>query len=141
MESNSYAYLEAINKTSSSLERNFVVINPNDPKSLSKRHYVNEESVNQLIQIILDKDEKQLNKIYKDFEKLPTRLTKVRRIKVEEVFDQAAYVNLASKHNFGKLKNKVKQMYSSRKFNEASPTLIVSITKKLRKMGMFINDK
>lgn len=129
-----YRFIQVPEEAQPSLERNFVIINPNDPKSLSKRHYVNEESVNQLIQIILDKDEKQLNKIYKDFEKLPARLTKVRRIKVEEVFDQAAYVNLASKHNFGKLKNKVKQLYSNRKFNEASPTLIVLITKKLRKM-------
>lgn len=129
-----YDFIQIPEETQSSLDRSFVIINPNDIQSLTRRRYIHEESVEKLVQLILNKDESQLNKIYKDFEKIPIRLARVRRIKKEEIFNQADFEYLAKKNNFGKFKSEVKKLYSSRKFNEASPKVIVSITKNLRKI-------
>lgn len=118
----------------SKVDKSFVIINPNELSSLTRRKSIYDENVEELAQIILNKDEKRLQQILKDYEKIPVQLSRVRRIKIEEIFNQEDFEYLVKKNNFGRLSSKIKKLYSSRKFNESSPKVMTSITKQIRKI-------
>lgn len=116
------------------LDKNFIMIDPDENDSSIYRKYTHDENIEHLVKIILKKDEKMLKNFHEDFEKIPEQLSRTRRIKMDELFNETDFESLAKENNFLILKNQVQKLYSSRKFNEASPTIIVSITKKLRKI-------
>jgi len=118
----------------SKVDKSFVIINPNELSSLTRRKSIYDENVEELAQIILNKDEKRLQQILKDYEKIPVQLSRVRRIKIEEIFNQEDFEYLSKRNNFRRLNSKVKKLYYGRKFNQTSPKIRVSITKKIRKI-------
>lgn len=114
--------------------KSFAIIDPEQISSSTRKRSENYEDIKQLMQFVLDEDEKSLQQIFRNFEKIPVRLSRTRRVKLEEIFVQSDFEYLSKRNNFGKLKNKVKKLYGDKKFNESSPKIIVSITKKIQKI-------
>ena len=118
----------------SKITKSFAIINPVQISSSVRRKSEYEEDIKQLLQFVLDEDEKSLQQIFKNFEKIPVQLSKTKRIKIEEIFVQSDFELLSKRNNFGRLKEKIKKLYADKKFNESSPKTIVTITKKIRKI-------
>lgn len=118
----------------SKITKSFTIINPDQISSLARRKSEYEEDIKQLLQFVLDEDEKSLYQIFRNFEKIPVQLSKTKRVKIEEIFVQSDFEFLSKKNNFVRLKEKIKKLFADKKFNESSPKTIVTITKKIRKI-------
>ncbi len=79
------------------------------------------------MQFVLAEDEKSLQQIFRNFQKIPIQLSKTKRVKIEEIFVQSDFEYLLQKNNFGRLRNKIKKLYADKKFNESSPKTIVCL--------------
>ena len=116
------------------LTKNFVVIDPIQVDISTRKQSEYDDIIKQLLQFVLDEDEKSLQQVFRTFEKIPVRLSRVRRVQLEDVFIQSEFEDLSARNNFGRLKNKVRKLYADKKFNESSPKIMVSVTKKIRKI-------
>ena len=72
--------------------------------------------------------------LFDEFNTISKQISKTRRIKLKEIFNESDYDNLVKSENLNQLKEKVRKLYFSRKFNQASPNVMLSITKKIRKI-------
>ena len=113
--------------------KSFVTVDPSQIhlSIMRKSEY---HDIQELLQFVLNEDEKSLQQIFRNFEKIPVRLSSTKRVKIEEIFAQSDFEYLSKNNNFGRLKNKVKKLYSDKKYAESSPKTMVSITKKIRKI-------
>ncbi len=117
----------------SKIPKSFVIVDPFQTNSsiMRKSEY---GDIQQLLEFVLNEDEKSLQQIFRNFEKIPIRLSSTKRVKIEEIFTQSEFEYLSKNNNFGRLKNKIKKLYSDKKFSESSSKTMVSITKKIRKI-------
>ena len=117
----------------SKISKSFTIVDPSQMTSsiTQKDEY---GDIQQLLQFVKDEDAKSLQQIFRNFKKIPVRLSSTKRVRVEDIFVQSDFEYLSKKNSFGRLKNKVKKLYYDKKFTSSSPTVIVSITKKLRKI-------
>lgn len=117
----------------SKIPKSFVIVDPSKTRSsvTQKSEY---NDIQQLLQFVRDEDEKSLQQIFRNFKKIPVRLSSTKRIKLEDIFVESNFEDLAKRNNFGRLKNKIKKLYYDKKFTESSPKIMVSITRKLRKI-------
>lgn len=115
------------------ISKSFTIIKPDQINSLVRKKSEYSEDIKQLLQFVFDEDEKSLQQIFRNFKKIPTQLSKTKRVKIEEIFVQSDFEFLSKRNNFGRLKEKIKKLYANKKFNESSPKTIVTITKKIRK--------
>ncbi len=116
------------------LSKSFTVIDPVKVGSSIRKKSEYDDIIQQLLRFIMDEDEKSLQQIFRTFEKIPMRLSRIRRVKMEDIFTQTDFEDLSNRNNFGRLKNKIKKLYADKKFHESSPKIMVSITKKIRKI-------
>lgn len=116
------------------IAKSFVIIDPDKISSSIRKKSEYYDDIKQLLQFVLDEDKKSLQQIFSNFEKIPIRLSRTRRVKIEEIFVESDFEFLSKRNNFGRLKNKIKKLYADKKFNESSPKITVSITKKIRKI-------
>lgn len=112
------------------ISKSFTIIKPDQINSSVRKKSEYGEDIKQLLQFVFDEDEKSLQQIFRNFEKIPTQLSKTKRVKIEEIFVQSDFEFLCKRNNFGRLKEKIKKLYANKKFNESSPKTIVTITKK-----------
>ena len=114
------------------LSRTFLVIEPTSKITRNKEE-INEIS-QPFIDIIQDGDKKELDLLFDEFNTISKQISKTRRIKLKEIFNESDYDDLVKSENLNQLKEKVRKLFSSRKFNQASPNVMLSITKKIRKI-------
>ncbi len=129
-----YDLIQIPQLTTSKLDKNFIIINPKEMPKLSARKNTIEQSVRTLVDIIMRNDERKLTTIYKDYDTISEQLSKILPIKVKEIFDKSEFEKLAKENNFASMKQNVEKLYSAKKFNQAPPSVIVSITQKIRKI-------
>lgn len=129
-----YELIQMPQLTTSKPDKNFIIIDPKEIPKLSARKDTIEQSVRTLVDIIMRNDETKLTTIYKDYETISEQLSKILPIKIKEIFDKSEFEKLAKENKFSTMKYKVEKLYSSNKFNQASPSVIVSITQKIRKI-------
>ena len=87
----------------SKILKSFVIIDPSQTHSsiTRKPEY---GDIQQLLQYVLNEDEKSLRQIFRNFEKIPVRLSSTKRVKMEEIFVQSDFEYLSKNNNFGRLK-------------------------------------
>lgn len=128
-----YDFIQIPHQIVPKISKKYSIVNPEQP---SKQHMepMIEESVNLLACIILSKDSKRLEKIHSDIDTLSTKFATVKRIQWTEIFDEDEFKKLVKDENYRMIKDKVIRLYSSKKLSQASPRVIITITKKIRKL-------
>ena len=116
------------------IPKSFVVIDPVKVGSSIRKKSEYDDTIQQLLRFVVDEDEKSLQQIFRAFKKIPIQLSRIRRIQIEDIFTQSDFEDLSNRNNFGRLKNKIKKLYADKKLRESSPKIMVSITKKIRKI-------
>ena len=129
-----YEFIQIPEKIQSKVGRGFVIIHPQSIKPTTKRDAIFNESIQILVDIIKTKDMVRLEKMFNDFQKISAQSVQKKNIKLREIFDQNEFTNIIKKENFEKLHQKIQNLYSGTTFNQASPRVVVSITKKLGKI-------
>ena len=127
--------IEVPKEIESKIPKSFTIIDP-DQISSSIRGKPEYGDIKQLLQFVQNDDEKSLQQIFRNFERIPVQLSRTKHVNIEKIFVESDFEYLSKRHNFGRLKNKVTKLYADKKFNESSPKVIVSITKKIRKIIM-----
>lgn len=127
-----YKIMQIPENAKNKLSGNIAVIHTEIPKLAIKLTGDLGNFVKILVEIIIKEDRLEWTKILNDYEKLSTQLGIVKQIKSSEIFNVSEYAELVTAENYLQLKNKVEILYSSKKFQDASPKVIVSITKKIR---------
>ena len=129
-----YEIIQVPEQSTPRVDKNFVIIDPKEKPTLSIRDNTMMQSVQTLVDIIMRKDERKLITIHKDYETISEQLSIIQPIKIKEIFDKTELEKLAMENNFSSMKSNVQLLYSSNNFNQASPTVMVSITHKIRKI-------
>ncbi|MBI1828717.1 MAG: hypothetical protein HY222_01650 [Thaumarchaeota archaeon] len=129
-----FDFIEIPERAQNKLGKNFLVINSELIKTSPRRDDVFSESIQSLVDIVKNKDVPQLEKMFKDFEKISVQVSQIKKIELKEIFTQGEFESLSGKENFDKLKQKIQNLYSSKTFTQAPTRVIVSITKKIRKI-------
>lgn len=109
------------------------IIDPNSPRTI-KQTGILEDFIDVLVKIIVNENEGEWAKIIHDYKKLSTQPSIIKRIKLQDIFDISQYQEPAKTGKYSNLKQKVKILYSSKKFHQASPRVMLTITKKIRKI-------
>jgi len=126
-----YQLIQIPSKVQPKLQPSYININP-DALPASKIKQARDIGIQNIIELIKQDNQKQLLKLYNDFEKITTQVSQIKRIKIKDIFDQEKYNTLTKNQKFFSLLTNVKNLYSSPEFNKASPRVIVTITKKIR---------
>ena len=107
-----------------------------DPKNLKPLNIpaVLEDLIELLLKIIINSNKSEWIKIVHDYKKLSIQPSIIKRIKLKDIFDVSQYGMLAKTEKYSIFKQKVKNLYSSKKFHQASPRVMLNITKKIRKI-------
>lgn len=116
------------------LPKTFVTVDPMTTSKIPQRNDEFDESIDMLVDVIQNKDEQKLKEINRDFRKISSVMYTTKRIKINDIFNELELEKLVKSYKFSTIKQNVKKLYSSRKFNQASPKVIVSITRKIRKI-------
>lgn len=128
-----YQLIQIPSKVQPKLQSSYVTINP-DMIPDSKIKQAKDIGIKNIIELIKENNQKELFKLHRDFEKIALQVSKIKRIKVKDIFDKEGFERLAEKRRFNMLLRNVKNLYSSPAFNQASPRTILTITKKIRKI-------
>lgn len=126
-----YSFIQIPTVIQKKLNKEFVLINSN---LADKEKIEVDESLEILLDIVDRNDKKTLEKIHEDCEKVSLQSSQVKHIKITEIFDESEFVKLAKSNDFQNFERKVKNLYSTKEFNEIMPSTIVQITKKIRKI-------
>ena len=127
-----YSIMQIPEEIKPKIDKNFLIVEPNS-KSVVRNKMALEEITEPFIEAIRSSNEEKLEFILNDFQKASKRVTEVKRIKLKEIFEEAYFESSMEKGRVGQLKEKIIKLCTSRKFNQASPKVRVSIVKKLRK--------
>lgn len=125
-----YDILQIPQSVKNKLSSRTSIIDPSAPRSI-KQTGILEDFIDVLVKIITNENEKEWAKVIHDYKKLSTQPI-IRRIKLKDIFDLSEYTKLAKKEKYSDLKQKVKNLYSNKKFHQASPRVMLTITKKIR---------
>ena len=128
-----YQLIQIPAKAQPKLLPNYVNINPGALPS-SKLKQARDIGIQNILELITQGDQKQLLRLHKDFEKITTQVSQIKRVKIKDIFDKEKFENLAQNKKFFLLLTNVKNLYSSPAFNKASPRVILTISKKIRKI-------
>lgn len=128
-----YDFIQIPERVQNKIGRGFTTISPELTKIMKHDESFN-ESVQLLVDVVKTKNTIQLEKIFKDFQKISVRISQVRNIELKEIFNQDEFKHLEQKEKIVKLVQKIQELYSSSSFNQAPSRVVVSITIKLRKM-------
>ena len=128
-----YQLIQVPSKVQLKLQTNYVSINP-DMLPISKIKMVKDTSIQNIIELINQNNQKELLKLHKDFEKITAQVSKIKRVKIKDIFNKEEFENLAENERFDILLQNVKKLYSSPAFNQGSPRTILTITKKIKKI-------
>ena len=110
------------------------VIDPSSPKLPTIQIGILEDFIELLVEIIVNENKSGWMKVIHDYKKLSTQPSIIKRIKLKDIFDVSQYDALAKTGKYSTFKQKVKTLYSSKKFQQASPRVMLTITKKVRKI-------
>jgi len=108
------------------------ILDPSTTKSPPKQIGTLEDIIDVLVEIIVNESQTEWEKVIHDYKKLATQTSIVRRIKVDDIFNLSEYTKLAKTRQYSSLKQKVMHLYSTKKFRQASPRVMLTITKKIR---------
>jgi len=108
------------------------IIDPSTTKSPPKQIGMLEDFIDVLVEIIVNESQTEWTKIINDYKKLSTQTSIIRRIKLDDIFNLSEYTELAKTRQYSNLKQKVMHLYSNKKFHQASPRVMLTITKKIR---------
>lgn len=126
-----YSFIQIPTVIQKKLNKEFVLIN----SDLTDKEKIEvDESLEVLLDIVERNDKKTLEKIHEDCERVSLQSSQVKHIKITEIFDESEFVKLAKSNDFQNFERKVKNLYSTKEFNEIIPSTIVQITKKIRKI-------
>lgn len=126
-----YSFIQIPTVIQKKLNKEFVLIN----SDLTDKEKIEvDESLEILLDIVDRNDKKTLEKIHEDCERVSLQSSQVKHIKITEIFDESEFVKLAKSNDFQNFERKVKNLYSTKEFNEIIPSTIVQITKKIRKI-------
>lgn len=128
-----YQLIQAPSKVQPKLQTNYVSINP-DALPTSKIKMAKDIGIQNIIELINQNNQKELFKLHKDFEKITTQVSKIKRVKIKDIFNKEEFEKLAENKRFHILLRNVKNLYFSTAFNQASPRTILTITKKIGKI-------
>ena len=128
-----YQLIQVPNKIQLKLQTNYVSINP-DVLPISKIKMVKDAGIQNIIELINQNNQKELFELHKDFEKITTQVSEIKRVKIKDIFNKEEFENLAKNERFDILLQNVKKLYSSPAFNQGSPRTILTITKKIKKI-------
>ena len=129
-----FSFIQIPENIEKNLPKSFRIINSHTiPKILFKNNSFI-QNINSLIKAIQNHDETQLKEIHRDFDKISSILYTTKRIKLECIFDELEYSELINQNRLHQIEPKLKKLYSSKRFNQASPKTMFLITKKIRKM-------
>lgn len=126
-----YQLIQIPNKVQPKLQTNYVSVNP-DALPVSKIKQARDIGIQNIIELINQDNEKQLFKFHKDFEKITTQVSQIKRINIKDIFNKEEFERLAENKKFVLLVRNVKTLYASSAFNKTSPKAIVTVTKKIR---------
>lgn len=126
-----YNFIQIPTSIQKKLNKEFFLINPN---FIDKEKIEVDESLDLLLDIVDKKDKKTLEKIHEDYEKISLQSSQVKHIAITEIFNESEFVKLAKSNDFQNFERKVKNLYSTKEFNEMMPSTIIKITKKIRKI-------
>lgn len=125
-----YQLIQIPNKIQLKLSK-YAIINL-DRLPPSKIKQAKDIGIMNIIKLIKEDNQKELFKLHKDFENITLQISKNMLIKVKDIFDKVKYENLAKNKEFNFLLRDIKNLYSNSTFNQASPKIILSTTKKIR---------
>lgn len=108
------------------------ILDPSTTKSIPKQIGTLEDIIDVLVEIIVNESKTEWEKVISDYKKLDIQSSIVRRIKVDDIFNLSEYTKLANTRQYSNLKQKVMRLYSTKKFRQASPRVMLTITKKIR---------
>ena len=128
-----YDIMQIPENAKNKLSKNIVVVYPENPKS-TKLTGILGDFVEVLVDIILKENKSEWTKISNDYKKLSVQSRTIKRVKPSEIFNSLEYDGLANTEHYSQLKNKIKILYLSKKFRNASPRVMLDITKKIRKI-------
>ena len=123
-----YQLIQIPSKVQPKLQSSYVTINP-DSLPTSKIKQAKDIGIKNIIELIKDNNQKEIFKLHKDFEKITLQVSKIKRVKVKDIFDKEKFERLSENRKFNMLLRNVKSLYSSPAFNQASPRTILTITK------------
>ena len=126
-----YQVIQIPSNVQAKLQASYANINL-DALSTSKIKQARDIGIQNIIELIKQSNLEQLLKLHKDFEKITTQVSLIKRVKINDIFDKEKFDTLAKNQKFFSLLTNVKNLYSSPEFNKASPRIIVTITKKIR---------
>ncbi len=126
-----YQIIQIPSNVQPKLQASYVNINL-DTLSTSKVKQSKDIGIQNIIELINKNDLEQLFELHKDFEKITGQVSRIKRVKIKDIFDKEKFDTLANNQKFSSLLTNVKNLYTSPEFNKASPRIIVTITKKIR---------
>ncbi|MDE2589988.1 MAG: hypothetical protein KGL95_10040 [Patescibacteria group bacterium] len=129
-----YDFIQIPERALNKLGKNFATIRPEMEITSSKDDDTVSESMQSLVEIVRNNDTSKLENMFKDFEKISKQLSQTKKIELKRIFDHKEFENMSQRKKFDKLKQKTQELYSDKTFTQATPRVIVSITKKLRKI-------
>jgi hypothetical protein len=125
-----YHIIQIPSKIQSKLESNYAIIDP-DALLQSKLKLSRDIGIQEIIDLIYEHNEKEIDRLYDDFEKMITHAYKTKRVKIKNIFDKEKCKTLAENKNFSILEKYVRSIYSNSDFNDSSPRTMFVITKKI----------
>ncbi len=128
-----YQLIQIPTKVQPKLQANYTTINP-DALPTSKIKQAKDIGIESIIELIYESDQKQLFSLHRDFDKITSQVSKIKRIKVKDIFDKDEFIELAENRNFSSFRKNVKNLYANPTFNEASPRTMITITKKISRI-------
>ncbi len=128
-----YQLIQILSKVQPKLQSSYVAINP-DSLPDSKIKQAKDIGIKNIIESIKNNNQKEIYKLHKDFEKITLQVSKIKRVRIKDIFAKEEFEGLAENRRFDMLLRNVKSLYSSPVFNQASPRIMLTITKKIEKI-------
>lgn len=128
-----YHLIQIPNYIQPRLQSKFVKINPNSLPE-SKIKFDKDVGIQNIIKTVDKEDLKQLLRFHDDFKKIDVYLSNIKRIKIENIFEEKKIKRLVENKDFSLLLSDIKILYKNSDFNKMSPRQTLKITKTIRIM-------
>ncbi len=133
-----YKLIQIQRESTGKLGKKFAVVGENlEIKNRpASRNTLEFKGANILSEIIRTRNTEKLLRIFGDIQNISDELAAVRQIRVKDIFSESEFKKSLKSKEYESIKNKTTKLYSSDRFNDAPPRVILSITKKIRTIAV-----